>query len=181
MARNKYSTLFKQKVIADFSNGVQQHELSVKYNVEKSVINRWISRYKVRGTVETKHNGGHLLKASKATDHRLVRFVKKHPFATARDVIKELELKVSENTVRRHHDTAGLFSYKAAKKSFISEKNRKARLEFARAHKNWSVEQWGHILWSDESKFNLRHSDGEKKRKMPKMQVIKPKVYKSFF
>ena len=25
MARNKYSTLFKQKVIADFSDGVQQH------------------------------------------------------------------------------------------------------------------------------------------------------------
>ena len=28
MARNKYCTLFKQKVIADFSNRVQQHELS---------------------------------------------------------------------------------------------------------------------------------------------------------
>ena len=40
MARNKYCTLFKQNVIADFSNGVQQHELSVKFNVEKSVINR---------------------------------------------------------------------------------------------------------------------------------------------
>ena len=94
MARNKYSTIFKQKVIADFSNGVQQHELSVKYNVKKSVINRWISRYKVRGTVETNHNGGRPPKTSKATDRRLVRFVKKHPFATARDVIKELELKV---------------------------------------------------------------------------------------
>ena len=57
MARNKYCTLFKQKVIADFSNGVQEHELPVKYNVEKSVIKRWISRYKVRGFVETKHNG----------------------------------------------------------------------------------------------------------------------------
>ena len=59
MARNKYSTLFKQKVIADFSNGVQQHELSVKYNVKKLVINWWISRYKIRSTVETKHKGGH--------------------------------------------------------------------------------------------------------------------------
>ena len=39
-----YSTLFKRKLIADFSNGVQQHELSVKYNVEKLVIKRWISR-----------------------------------------------------------------------------------------------------------------------------------------
>ena len=89
MARNKYCTLFKQNVIADFSNGVQQHELSVKFNVEKSVIKRWISRYKVRGFVETKHNSGRPPKTSKATDRRLVRFVKKNPFATARDVIKE--------------------------------------------------------------------------------------------
>ena len=146
MARNKYSTLFKQKVIADFSNGVQQHELSVKYNVEKSVINRWISRYKVRGFVETKHNGGRPPKTSKA--RRLVRFVKKHPFATARDVIKELELKVSENTLRRRLDIAGLFCYIAAKKPFISEKKRKARLEFAHAHKNWTVETFNCcFLW----------------------------------
>ena len=61
---------------------------------------------KVKGTVETKHNRGS--KTSKAT------FVKKHPFAIARDLIKELELKVSENTVRRRLDIAGLFSYRAA-------------------------------------------------------------------
>ena len=147
MARNKYIALFKQNAIADISNGVQQHELSVKYNVEKSVINRWISRYKVRGTVETKHNGGRPTKTSNATDRRLVRFVKKHPFATARDIIKKLELKVSEKTVRKRFDIAGLFSYRAAKNPFISEKNRNTRLEFAHAHKNWTLEQWSHILW----------------------------------
>ena len=122
MARNKYSTLLKQKVIADFSNGIQEHELSVKYNVEKSVINRWISRYKVTGIVETTHNGGRPPKTSKATDRRLVRFVKKYPFATARNVIKELKLKVSENTVRRGLDIAGLFSHRAAKKTVYFRK-----------------------------------------------------------
>ena len=94
--------------------------------------------------------------------------MKKHPFSTARDVIKELELKVSENTVRRRLDIAGLFFFLAAKKPFISEKNRKARLEFAHAHKNWAIEQWSHILWSDKSKFNLRHSDGKKYVKINK-------------
>jgi hypothetical protein len=67
---------------------------------EKSVLNRWISRYKARGTV---------------THRRMVRFVKTHPFTTARDTIKELEPQVPENTVRRRLDLAGLFSYCAAK------------------------------------------------------------------
>ena len=74
----------------------------------------------------------------------------------------ELELKFPKNTGRRRLDITGLLCYIAAKKPFISEKNRKDRLEFAHAHKNWTVEQSSHILWGDESKFNLRHSDGKK-------------------
>ena len=98
--------------------------------------------------------------------------MKKHPFATARDVIKELELKVSENIVRRRLDIAGLICFLAAKKPFISEKNRKARLEFPHAHKNWAIEQWSHILWSDESKFLLASFRWEKMRKKKKEKKI---------
>ena len=104
--------------------------------------------------------------------------MKKHPFATARDVIKELELKVSENIVRRRLDIAGLICFLAAKKPFISEKNRKARLEFAHAHKNWAIEQWSHILWSDESKFLLasfRWEKIRKKKKKKKKILVNPK------
>ena len=38
-------------------------------------------------------------------------------------------------------------------------KNRKAHLEFAKAHRNWTVEQWRQILWLGESKFNLKGSN----------------------
>jgi len=34
------------------------------------------------------------------------------------------------------------------------------RLQFARAHQNWTVENWKNVAWSDESRFPLRHSDG---------------------
>jgi len=42
----------------------------------------------------------------------------------------------------------------------ISTTNRKNRLQFARAHQNWTVEDWKNVAWSDESRFLLRHSDG---------------------
>jgi len=41
----------------------------------------------------------------------------------------------------------------------ISTTNRKKRLQFARAHQNWMVEDWKNVAWSDESRFLLRHSD----------------------
>jgi len=39
--------------------------------------------------------------------------------------------------------------------------NRKKRLQFARAHHNWTVEDWKNVAWSDESQFLLTHSDEE--------------------
>jgi len=42
----------------------------------------------------------------------------------------------------------------------ISTSNRKKRLQFARAHQNWTVEDWKNVAWSDESRFLLRYSDG---------------------
>ncbi len=41
-----------------------------------------------------------------------------------------------------------------------SAKNRKRRLQFIQAHQNWTIEDWKNVVWSDESRFLLRHSDG---------------------
>lgn len=49
---------------------------------------------------------------------------------------------------------------KSAKKPLISLKNARARLKFAQNHKDWSLADWGRILWSDESKFNMFSTDG---------------------
>lgn len=43
--------------------------------------------------------------------------------------------------------TYGLEGYKAAKKLFISTKNRLHRLEFDRAHTKWSVKPWNIIIF----------------------------------
>ncbi len=38
--------------------------------------------------------------------------------------------------------------------------SRKRRLQVAQAHQNWTIEDWKNVVWSDESRFMLRHSDG---------------------
>jgi len=44
--------------------------------------------------------------------------------------------------------------------TLLLAKNRKRWLQFAQAHRNWTIENWKNIAWSDESQFLLRHSDG---------------------
>ncbi|CAD6197620.1 unnamed protein product [Caenorhabditis auriculariae] len=66
----------------------------------------------------------------------------------------------SVSTVKRRLNAAGIMGRRPVKKPLISEKNRAARVKWAKEHLNWTRQDWNKILWSDESKFLLFGSDG---------------------
>ena len=57
---------------------------------------------------------------------------------------------VSTNTVRRELREMGFHGRAAAHKPKITMHNAKHRLEWCKAHCYWTLEQWKHILWSDD-------------------------------
>lgn len=44
---------------------------------------------------------------------------------------------------------------KAVKKPLLRPINKKKRLQWVQQHRNWTLEQWKNVLWTDESKFEL--------------------------
>ncbi|KAG1194385.1 hypothetical protein G6F35_013397 [Rhizopus arrhizus] len=68
---------------------------------------------------------------------------------------------VSVDTVRRALKNAGLVSFVKPKKPLINERNRKRRLQWARQHIDWTVNDWMNVIWSDETKVNRFGSDGK--------------------
>src|SRR6202030_385302 len=44
----------------------------------------------------------------------------------------------------------------------LSSRHRKERMDFAIAHKDWTVENWKMVFYSDETKINRLGSDGKK-------------------
>ena len=46
------------------------------------------------------------------------------------------------------------------KKPFLSIMYRKKCLSFALKYKEWTVEDWKRVIWSDETKINRTASDG---------------------
>ena len=67
---------------------------------------------------------------------------------------------VGVRTVRRRLHEFGLFGRAARKKPFISPRNRKRRVEFAKRYLHWTVSDWAKILFSDETKVSRFGSDG---------------------
>ncbi|KAG1454165.1 hypothetical protein G6F56_007390 [Rhizopus delemar] len=67
---------------------------------------------------------------------------------------------VSLATVRKNLQIKGFYSCVPAKKSFLSIRHRKLRREWVASKLDWSMEDWSKVIWSDESRFTLRHNDG---------------------
>lgn len=175
MARNKYCKNFKLIIVSEYNNGSTQKDICEKYSLAKSVVSRIINKFKSSGAVETLHSGGRPRKTTVRDDARIVREIKRDPTISASGIINTLNLNVSLRTVQRRACEAGLKSYRAARKPYISEKNRKARIKFAQQHVDWSTQRWKTVLFSDESKFNLKDSDGMRRVRRPKNKRLDPK------
>ena len=65
------------------------------------------------------------------------------------------EKTISKTTVRRRLAGSGLKGRVAVSKPLLRPKNKRKRLLWAKKYKNYSVEDWKKVLFSDESKFEI--------------------------
>ncbi|KAG1536212.1 hypothetical protein G6F46_012567 [Rhizopus delemar] len=93
-----------------------------------------------------------------------VRQVTKTRRSSAAKVAKELEKdigrKVIAVTVRRTLRKAGLGAIEKPKTALLSAKNICKRLSWCMAHKDWTIDDWKRVVWSEETKINRFNSDG---------------------
>jgi transposase len=124
-----------------------------------------ISRIKKKhcSTIPTS-TGGRPRKLSQRDVQHAVRLITSGQSDTATDVTKSLRditnQDLSPQTVRRYLKEAGMKSAVKKKKALLSSRHRKTRMEWAEAHKDYTVADWKRVVWTDETKINRLGSDG---------------------
>ena len=116
----------------------------------------------------SKSLGGRPSKLSPSNIRHAQRLISSGKVDTAVDVAKVLSnitnqslcAQTVHNSLKIH--VAGLKAVVKKKKPFLSQRHRKARMDFALAHQHWTVEDWKNVVWSDETKINRLGSDGRK-------------------
>ncbi|GFY05058.1 transposable element Tcb2 transposase [Trichonephila clavipes] len=68
---------------------------------------------------------------------------------------------VSWFTVARHLHKGGIFVRRSERCLPLKVDHRRHRLQWRREHKNWTFNQWSHVLFTDESRFSTR-SDSQR-------------------
>ena len=181
-SRQTFDEKFKRLVVSSVSHEKSVSEVARQFKISKQLVSLWRKIFEIRGTLQTQPRSGRPRKTTMRDDKIIARKSHADPSKPATEITaeinKELDYNLSVSTVKRRLKAAGLNARRPSRKPFISAKNRKARLEFAKSHLHWTHKEWQKILWSDESKYNLFSSDGikfirrpENKRNHIKYQV----------
>lgn len=67
---------------------------------------------------------------------------------------------ISKWTAMRELKSQNYICNEKKQKLMLSKKNVKTRLAFAKKYKDWTIDQWRCVIWSDETKINRISSDG---------------------
>ncbi|RYG93601.1 hypothetical protein EON65_58685, partial [archaeon] len=83
---------------------------------------------------------------------------------------------ISASTARRmlHHE--GLHAMHMIKKPLLTREHIRKRLEFARAHHDWTVDQWKQVILSEETVIPARSSDSHKVKWTKPTRGLNPKL-----
>jgi hypothetical protein len=74
------------------------------------------------------------------------------------DITNRSGVNVSASTVRKALHDVGFYSRIAQKKPFLFDTHRARRLDFAREHQKWTIEDWKKVIWTNESTFEVGKS-----------------------
>lgn len=155
MGGKKISLQVRNLIVRDCNNNQSQRKIAEKYGVSRGAVQNIFLKQQMHGSVADRAGKGRKRKSDSRADARIIREIKKKPSITIREVKEKLDLPISDRTIRRRIAEHGMRSHFARKRPFISVVNKKKRLAFARNHINKPIEFWKHIVWSDESKFEL--------------------------
>jgi len=120
-------------------------------------------------------------KTTKREDRYIERALKQNFDVPLRDITNIIDSEISEKTLRRRRSEAGLESYVAAVKPGLRSVNVAARLEWALRYKNWTVEDWKKVIWSDESSIWIGANPRRQWVIRPQGQRLNPRYVKKSF
>jgi transposase len=147
-------------IISLLSSGMSQKQVAHKLGISTRTVHKY-RKARLPGLQLSK--GGRTAKLTIRDKRRLQRNILSGSWTTAAEAhagLRREGINVSAMTVKRTLQSMGFKAKTKAKKPFLSARHRKARYEWALAHKDWTLDDWKRVIFSDETKINVWGSDG---------------------
>lgn len=148
----------RSKIVKKHGQSQGYKSISKDLNVPVSTVRSVIKKFKAHGTVANLPRCGRKRKIDERFQRKIVRMVDKEPRLTSKQVQAVLQSEgttVSTRTIRRRLNEKGLYGRIPRKTPLLTQRHKKARLEFAKTYLRKPKTFWKNVLWSDETKVEL--------------------------
>lgn len=160
--------MVKKKELSEEKRGIiiglhkaekSNRQIATELNIPRQTVDYNVKKFITKGTIVNNPRQGRPKATTSAEDRNIIMQSKRNRRLTAPEITARVNESrnnpVSMSTVKRRLLNAGLKGCVAVSKPLLKVINKKKRLDWARQHKNWTLEDWNNVLWSDESKLEI--------------------------
>lgn len=155
------SSADKENILSLASHGHSSHSIAKKTGLGKSTIIKTLHNILPNCQMPSSDRPS---KLSLTDQHAIISQIKTGRVTNAVQATKHINTiiphPVSSQTVRNIFKKHSFKAVVKKKMLLLSARHRKARLAFALKYREWTVEDWKRVIWSDETKINRFGSDG---------------------
>jgi transposase len=155
MKTRSLTTEEKSRIIGMSEAGLKGVQIAKELGHPTSTVYTVLKNFRLYGTVVGPKPTGAPRKLSERDARDIVRTLKEDRRQTLADITNKIHSKVSTTTVRRALRSTGYFCRVAARKPFLNDRHKAARLAFAKKYRSWTFDDWKKVIWTDESTFEI--------------------------
>ncbi|GBM07880.1 hypothetical protein AVEN_96496-1 [Araneus ventricosus] len=149
------------RAVGMFQTGARQSAVARELNVHRSVIHKLWNHYQRDQDASRRRGSGRRRITTTADDRYLLQCARRRRTLTARQLASQLSSvagrPISRQTVSRRLHEGGLLARRPVVCVLLSPAHVRVRLHWTREHRSWTSDQWGHVFFTDESRFNIQN------------------------
>lgn len=157
--RRELSESERSRILLLSEEGLSQVAIAKRLKCSRCAVQTTIKRVQETGELKIRPGRGRKRKTTDREDRWLCRQALVNRRQSARNLTNAFQnahnITLSPRTIARRLGEVGLKARRPRKKPYLSEVNRRKRVAWAEKHKNWTVEEWEKVLWSDESNIQV--------------------------
>ena len=154
----------RHQALGMIQGGMSRREIARRMQCSPSTITRLAQRHQQTGSLNDRPRPGRQREMTPQQDRYIILQHLRDRFRTAVQTSRETVgvhcRRIGASTVRRRLRHNGLRARRPFRGNMLTPQRRRNRLVWTQQRQRWAHRQWSSVLWSDESRFHLRHSDG---------------------
>ena len=162
----------RHEVFALAREGINQGAIAARVGLTRATVNRILKRHVATGSLVPGKSSGAFRKTTPRQDRALLRMVRQDRFLSARALTARMRnlygTRAGRTTVNNRLLSRGYRAYRPTTKPLLTANHRRLRLEWTQRWRNLTVAHWQHVIFGDESRFQLYPVDGRLRvRRLP--------------